>query len=161
MFRHKTSGTSPIMLWDGAKACLRGCIIHTTEKKRKKRHKAAKQKDLKDRIKDLEKQHKKSRASSILNDLKTSLRKLQDFYQKRMRVTFVWSNSTIMNKETEGADSWPSNLKTEALKCSSKLKLGNKSTVKQKEIAETFAEFYKVLYWDDSCCDENRITNYF
>lgn len=42
-----------------------------------------------------------------------------------------------------------------------KLKLGNKFILKPKEIAETFADFYKALYRDtDTCSDETKIANY-
>lgn len=42
-----------------------------------------------------------------------------------------------------------------------KLKSGDKSILKPKEIAEAFSEFYKILYRDtDSCSYEIRIANY-
>lgn len=55
---------SPLILWDCAKAYIRGCIISFSNAKKKKRE--AKQIDLEDKIKKLEQQHKRTPNSCLL-----------------------------------------------------------------------------------------------
>lgn len=157
---NNTPETSPIMLWDCAKACLRGSIIsYATAKKRQK---TAKQKDLEDQIKDLEHEHKKRREPRILNDLNKTRRELQDLLSGKIEGNLRFAKQQYYENGNRASRLLAFRLKKQqSSNVVQKLKSGNKSILNPKEIAEAFSEFYKVLYQDtDTCSDETRIANY-
>ena len=60
--------TSPLILWDCAKAYIRGCIISYASAKKKRREK--KRQDVEDKIEKLERLHKSTSNPNTLNTLK-------------------------------------------------------------------------------------------
>uniref|UniRef100_A0A3B5QIH9 exodeoxyribonuclease III n=1 Tax=Xiphophorus maculatus TaxID=8083 RepID=A0A3B5QIH9_XIPMA len=131
---NNTPETSPIMLWDCAKAYLRGSIIsYTTAKKRQK---AAKQKYLEDRIRELDLQHKKTRASRILNDLNTSCRELQDLLSEKIEGNLRFAKQQYYENGNRVSRLLAFRLKKQqSSNVVHKLKSGNKSILKPKDIA--------------------------
>lgn len=67
-----SSEVSPLIVWDCAKAYLRGRIISFASAK--KRERAAKQQELEYTIKNLEKQHKQTSNPQLLNKIKNARR---------------------------------------------------------------------------------------
>uniref|UniRef100_A0A3B5LIS1 exodeoxyribonuclease III n=1 Tax=Xiphophorus couchianus TaxID=32473 RepID=A0A3B5LIS1_9TELE len=137
---NNTPETSPIMLWDCAKAYLRGSIIsYTTAKKRQK---AAKQKYLEDRIRELDLQHKKTRASRILNDLNTSRRELQDLLSEKIEGNLCFAKQQYYENGNRVSRLLAFRLKKQqSSNVVHKLKSGNKSILKPKDIDLTVCVF--------------------
>lgn len=142
---NNTPETPPTMLWDCAKAYLRGSIISYTMAK--KRQKVAKQKDLEDRIRDLEHEHKKGREHRTLNDLNKAHRELQDLLSEKIEGNLRFSKQQYYENGNRASRLLAFRLKKQqSSNVVQKLKSGDKSILKPKEIAEAFSEFYKILY---------------
>lgn len=85
-----TTETSPLMLWDCAKAYIRGRIISFTSAR--KRQKEAKQKELENKIKELESKHKQTVSPALINKLNTTRRELNNLLSDKIEGNLRFTN---------------------------------------------------------------------
>ena len=126
--------TTPLILWDCAKAYIRGRIVSFTCARR--RGKEAKQTELEDKIKDFEHKHKQSASASLLNDLNATRRELNSLLSDQIEGSWRFTNQRYY----EHGD------KASRLSAFRLRKQQSSDTVQQIKSKETFVEFYESLY---------------
>lgn len=141
---------SPILLWEGAKAVLRGKIIQFAS--RLKRERLSKQTDLEKQIKELEKQHKENTSTETLSKLKQVKQELENLLTEKIERNLRYVKQRYYEHGNRASRLLASQLKK---KCSNttvqKIKGNtpdNTFLYKPNEISEAFAAFYKDLYSD-------------
>uniref|UniRef100_A0A8C8E244 Reverse transcriptase domain-containing protein n=1 Tax=Oryzias sinensis TaxID=183150 RepID=A0A8C8E244_9TELE len=157
---NKSPDTSPLILWDCAKAYLRGSIIsYATAKKRQK---LAKQQQLENKIKELEHRHKQSAEPNLLTELSTTRKELQELLSEKIEGNLRFAKQQYYEHGNRASRLLAFKLKKQqSSNIVQKLKSGNTFITKPKDIADTFATFYKELYQDvDTCPDESTIAQY-
>lgn len=142
--------TSPVILWEAAKAVLRGKIIQFAS--RLKRERISKQKDLEEQIKDLERQHKISTSTDILNKLKQVKQELENLLTEKVERNVRYLKQKYYEHGNRASRLLASQLRK---KCSSTIvqKIKNNTPDNSfvhtpNDISDAFAEFYKDLYSD-------------
>ncbi len=81
---------NPLILWDCAKAYIRGRIISFTSAR--KREREAKQRESEDKIKELEHKHKQSAKSRVTNDLNATRRQLNSLLSDKIEGSLRFTN---------------------------------------------------------------------
>lgn len=155
-----TTETSPLMLWDCAKAYMRGCIISFTSAR--KRQKEAKQKELEDKITELESQHKQTLSPTLLNKLKTTRRELNSLLSDKIEGILRFTNQKYYEDGNRASRLLAFRLrKQQSSNIVQKIKAQDTFITKPKEIADAFAEYYNSLYKNsDTCTDDTELANF-
>ena len=142
---------SPSILWEGAKAVMRGKIIAISSREKKK--KLAQQVEIENIIKTLESQHKQSRNPEVLSRLKENRRKLDELLTYKAegalrfanREYYEWGNraSRLLAFQLRKAQA---NRRVHKILCPNSNQLVNQP----KEISEAFANYYRKLYKEEN-----------
>lgn len=155
-----TPEISPLILWDCAKAYLRGRIISFASGKRKK--KEAKQHELQENIKRLEQQHKKTPSTKLLDELKSLRRQLDQLVTEKIEGSLRFTKQKYYEYGNRASKLLALQLKKQqSSNTVQKLKLDETIITKPDGIAECFANYYKSLYENtDTCKDDEELTNF-
>lgn len=139
---------SPIILWEGAKAVLRGKIIQLASISKKVR--VAKRLELEKKVDNLEKQHKENITIENLHKLKEAKQELDDLLSDGIERNIRFLKQKYYEHGSRASRLLASQLRKQySLTAVQKIK-SNKSDkpflYKPNEISEAFASFYKELY---------------
>lgn len=155
--------TSPITLWEAAKAVLRGKIISCSSTLKKRR--IEKQNKLEQKIKILEIQHKQNPTTENLKQLKEVRRELDDLLTEKVERNLRFLKQKFYEHGSRANRLLASQLRKKiGLNIVKKIKTNSADKpflYKPAEISETFAAFYKNLYSDtDICSEPEQIKSY-
>ena len=149
--------TSPLTLWDCAKAFLRGRIIAFACARRRQRE--AKQHELEDIIKVLEFKHKQSTSTSLLKELKATHRELDSLLSDKIEGNLRFTNQKYYEHGNRSSRLLAFRLrKQKSSNVVQKIKIKSQITfvTKPDKIAESFALFYESLYRNTDTCSEDK-----
>jgi len=153
---------SPLILWDCAKAYLRGRIISFASARKKKRD--TRKQELEQTIVKLEQQHKKSLSPTLLTNLRDAQREYDSLVTEKIEGNLRFINQKYYEHGNRASQLLAFRLrKQRSSNVVKKLKRNNppKPITKPDEIAECFAGFYKSLYENtDNCSDGNALTSF-
>ena len=151
---------SPLTLWDCAKAYIRGRIISFTSARKRKREE--KQRELEDKIRQLEQQHKRNSTSSLLNNLKEARRDLNSLINEKIEGNLRFTNQKYYENGNRASRLLAFRLKKQqSSNIVQKLKENNSTLTKPDEISKSFAEFYKNLYKNtDTCTNDEELAQF-
>lgn len=152
--------TSPLILWDCAKAFLRGRIISFTCAR--KRQREAKERELEDKIKELEYNHKQSASTILLKKLKATRRELDSLLSDKIEGNLRFTNQKYYEHGNRASSSLAFRLrKQKASNIVQKIKSQSTFATKPEKIAESFKLFYKSLYKNtDICTDDKKLADF-
>lgn len=155
-----TPGMSPLILWDCAKAFLRGRIISFACAKRKK--KEARQKEILDKITILEQQHKKKPTSKLLNELNQLRGELDTLLTGKIEASLRFLKQKFYENGNKASRLLAIRLKKQqSANTIQKIRSGKDMITKPAKIAECFVNYYKALYENtDTCKDSHSITDF-
>lgn len=152
--------TSPLILWDCAKAYMRGCIISYASARKKRRE--AKRQELEVKIRDLEQQHKRTPNLNLLNTLKQTRRDLNNHLSEKIEGNLRFTNQKYYEYGNRASRLLALRLKKQqSSNIVQKLKSGSLTLTRPDEISNSFAEFYKILYKNADTCTDNEELNTF
>lgn len=151
---------SPLILWDCAKAYIRGRIISFTSAR--KREREARQRELEDEIKKLEHKHKQSATTSVTNDLNATRRQLNSLLSDKIEGCLRFTNQKYYEYGNRASKLLAFRLrKQQSSNVVHRIKSQANMATKPNEIAGAFAEFYKSLYKNtDTCDDDAKLSEY-
>lgn len=152
-------GTSPLILWDCAKAYIRGRIISYTSAK--KRNMNAKQRELEDKIGELEKKHKQTASSDVFKPLNDARRELNSLLSEKIEGNLRFTNQRYYEYGNRASKLLAFQLKKQqSSNIVQKIKSSNSGFhTKPDKIAECFAEFYNSLYKNSETCFDDIQTS--
>uniref|UniRef100_A0A3P8SZA0 Reverse transcriptase domain-containing protein n=1 Tax=Amphiprion percula TaxID=161767 RepID=A0A3P8SZA0_AMPPE len=151
---------SPLILWDCAKAYIRGCIISFASAKKKRRE--AKQTELEDKIKKLEQQHKRTPTSCLLDTLKQARRDLNILLTEKIEANLRFTNQKYYENGNRASRLLALRLKKQqSSNIVHKLQCNNSIITRPDEISQEFAGFYKSMYSNtDTCTDDEELAKF-
>ena len=141
---------SPSILWEGARAVMRGNIIAISSRLKKQR--MAEQVELESEIKSLETKHQHSKDQKILDLLKETRQKLDNLLTYKTEGILRFTKRKYYEMGNKASRLLAFQLrKTQSNKIVHKIKCpGTEEMLTQpKDIAEAFATYYKVLYKEE------------
>lgn len=158
-----TSETSPGILWEAAKAVLRGRIISFASAKARLRE--AKRKELEEQIKQLEQRHKSQLSTSDLTQLNEARRALGDLLTDNAERNLRFLKQRYYEHGSRASKLLAFQLKKQmSLTVVQKIKNNDPDKpflYKPDEISGAFATFYKKLYSNmDTCTEFEKIYAY-
>lgn len=151
--------TSPLILWDCAKAFLRGRIISFCTAKKKERELICKQ--LEGEIESLEKQHKTTQSSDILNSLLEKRKTLDSILSDKAEGCLRFTRQRFYEHGARASRLLAFQLrKDQSSRIVTKVKTNNNPpdiVTDPEQISKAFANFYKTLYTstDVSTCEDD------
>ena len=152
--------TSPLILWDCAKAYMRGCIISYASARKKRREK--KQRQLEDKIGALEQQHKRTPNLNILNTLKQARRDLNTHLSEKIEGNLRFTNQKYYEYGNRASRLLALRLKKQqSSNIVQKVISEGVTYTKPDEISNSFADFYKTLYKNTDTCTDNEELEHF
>ena len=141
---------SPSMLWEGAKAVMRGNLIAIASREKKK--KQAQQVELENMIKKLEREHKQLRNPEILRQLKAKRQQLDDMLTYKAEGALRFANREYYEWGNRASRLLAFQLrKAQSNRTINKIiePNSNQNLTQPKEISEAFATYYKTLYKEE------------
>lgn len=138
---------SPSVLWDAAKATIRGKIISIGSRLKKQR--MQKQLQIENEIKRLENEHKQQRKKEVLDELKENRNKLDDLLTYRAEGALRFIDRKFYEFGNKASRLLAFQLKkAQASRIVPKIKQLNSNSIatSPKTISDNFAKFYEQLY---------------
>ena len=146
---------SPLILWDCAKAYMRGCIISFASARRKRRE--SRRQELEKSIGDLERQHKRTPNMTLLNTLTQARRDLNNHLSEKVEGNLRFTNQKYYEFGNRASRLLALRLrKQQSSNMVQKLKSGSSTLTKPDEISNSFADFYRTLYKNTDTCTDNE-----
>ena len=154
---------SPSILWEGAKAVMRGSIIAISSRLKKQR--LAQQDTLEREIKKLETEHQQSKKQEVLQTLKETRKKLDDLltYQTEGALRFINRKYYEMGNRASRLLAFQLR-KAQSSRTVHKIKGpdSDKILTQPKDITEAFASYYRRLYEEEADPHKNeRMESFF
>lgn len=152
--------TTPLILWDCAKAYIRGRIISFTTARKKERD--AKRHELENKIKELEHKHKQSASTSLTKDLNAARRELNSLLTDKIEGSLRFTNQRYYEYGNRASRLLAFRLrKQQSSNTVQRIKSQDTYVTRPDKIAKSFAEFYKSLYKNtDTCSDDVEIQEF-
>lgn len=151
---------SPLIIWDCAKAFIRGRIISFASAKKKSRE--AKYCVIENKIRLLEQQHKRTPTPNLLNKLQQARRDLNNLTSEKVEGNIRFTNQKYYENGNRASRLLALRLKKQqSSNIVHKITSGESTSTKPDEISESFAEFYKSLYKNtDVCTDDKELAQF-
>lgn len=137
---------TPPILWDAAKAVLRGKIIALTSLKKKIRQQELKK--LQHQLNLLEKEHKDKQTPKILEQIKTTRNKINMLYTQEIEKKIMFSKQKYYENGSKFMKILAWKLKQQADQTIYKARDPTTNTIqtKQEDIQDIFERFYKMIF---------------